>query len=166
LADKSTAITFARAIFPSQQPSKACANDRGNELVAMLVTFDHSRSFLFTEKAMGCDKMSPSYGYFFIRLSLNVPKPIGIRTEAVCYDYLGTFFPVLDDFEYGLPPETGAASGMRQQQEAFSKELVQMPAVNGEWNTKQIPQYRLFSDLNHLKFKSAPFATAHIYADK
>jgi hypothetical protein len=41
-----------------------------------------------------------------------------------------------------------------------------MPAVNVEWNTKQIPQYRLLSDLNHWRFKSAPFATAHIYADK
>jgi hypothetical protein len=71
LVDKSAAISFARAIFPSQQPSKARANDRGNEPVAMLVMLDHSGCFLFTEKTMGCDKMSPSYGYFFIRLRLN-----------------------------------------------------------------------------------------------
>jgi hypothetical protein len=61
LDDKSVAITFARTVTPSQQPGEAGANDGGNEPVAILVTFDHSRRFILTEKTMGRDEMLPPY---------------------------------------------------------------------------------------------------------
>ena len=121
MADKSAAITFARTVTPSQQPSEARANDGGNDSVAILVTFDHSRRFIFTEKTMGRDEMLSPDCYFFVGLRLNVPKPVRIRTKSICYDDLRTLVPVLDDFKHGLPPDTSTASCMGQQQQAFSK---------------------------------------------
>ena len=149
MADKSAAITFAHTVTPSQQPSEACANDGANEPVAILVTFDHSRRFIFTKKTMGRDEMLPPYCYFFVGLRLNVAKPVRIIPNPFATMSSGPSFRYSTTFQHGLPPETSPTSCMSQQQEAFSKEPFQMPAVTVDGSTKQVPQHSVFSDRNH-----------------
>jgi len=48
LADQAAAISIARTIPPAQTRP----NNRGNEPVAMLVTFDDPHSLVFTQKTM------------------------------------------------------------------------------------------------------------------
>jgi len=88
---------------------------------------------------MRCGEVLRTDCHFFVRLRLNVAKPIRIRTGHIGYENLGTFFSVVDNFQHGLRPKSGKPTGMSQQQQTFSKQPPQAPALKEYGSPKQVP---------------------------
>ena len=94
--------------MPPEQPTQFKANNRGDEPIAVLVVFHHLRGLFFTEKTVRCGKVLRTDRHLFVGLCFNIANPVGVGTESIYHHHLGTFLPVVDDFQNGLAPEASA----------------------------------------------------------
>ena len=147
---KAMTICIRTLIVPPKEPTQPTTNDRRDEPISPLVRSHDLHRFFFLEKAMRCREMLQSDRNLLATFGLNVANPVGITTKPIYHYDFGPLMAILDYLQDGLATQPAFSADMRQQQAAMAEEPTEMPAVQVDGSSEEIPQRTVPSNRAHL----------------
>lgn len=111
-----SASSLGAVVSPSEQAAQHNADDGGEEPVPSLIASEYSYRFLRIKEPVRRGETFRSNDDIGAWRDLEIPKPIGLGTEAAHHDHLGKILPKLHDFQDGIAREARVTANMDQQQ--------------------------------------------------